>query len=180
MPALVIDLAPSEEQTKFNHRRWKEICADPIWEKWQGRVETDRNGTVLMSPPANFNHSNYASKIFELLLRLMKDGRPYAECAISTALGVRSADVAWMSTKRKKALREVCLTGAPEICVEVLSPSNRRRAIAEKKTLYFAAGAIEVWYCDGKGKMTFFTDAVSKGVDRSRFCPEFPRQIDGD
>lgn len=180
MPSPVIDLTPLEAQTTFNLRRWREVCDDPAWANWEGRIETDRDGTVLMFPPPTFYHSSYASRIFELLLTLLKNGRPYTECPISTRDGVRSPDVVWMSTKRKKALRDVCLTGGPEICVEVLSPRNRPREIAHKKSLYFAAGATEVWYCDEKGSMTFFTGALSEGEKRSVICPSFPQQIDDD
>ena len=48
----------------------------------------------------------------------------------------------------------------------------------EKKALYFAAGAQEVWFCDQKGKMTFFLDAASVGQTSSCLCPEFPRSIE--
>jgi Uma2 family endonuclease len=36
------------------------------------------------------------------------------------------------------------LTRAPEICIEILSPSNSAAEIAEKRVLYFDAGAAEV------------------------------------
>lgn len=39
----------------------------------------------------------------------------------------------------------VCLTMAPEICVEVISPENTCAEMAETKALYFAAGAGEFW-----------------------------------
>lgn len=43
--------------------------------------------------------------------------------------------------------------------------------MAEKKALYFAAGAEEVWFC---GRMTFFPGAESAGESASRLCPDFP------
>ncbi len=32
----------------------------------------------------------------------------------------------------------------------------------EKKALYFAAGAQEVWFCAGDGKMTFFVEQMGQ------------------
>ena len=45
---------------------------------------------------------------------------------------------------------------APEICVEVFSPSNSVAEIEGKILLYFERGAQECWTCDGTGVMTFF------------------------
>ena len=34
---------------------------------------------------------------------------------------------------------------APELCIEVVSPSNSRKEMSEKTRAYLAAGAHEVW-----------------------------------
>ena len=47
---------------------------------------------------------------------------------------------------------------APEICVEVCSPSNADAEIDEKRQLYLDAGAEEVWICDEGGQLTFYDD----------------------
>lgn len=36
-------------------------------------------------------------------------------------------------------------TRAPQICIEVVSPSNSVKELEEKKSAYLAAGAEEVW-----------------------------------
>jgi Uma2 family endonuclease len=179
MSGLVIELPSSEEQTAFNLERWEEIVNDPQWEKWAGRIETDRHGNVIMSPHAGFDHQSYGSAILSLLKLHMKEGRTVAECPISTADGVRVADVIWISRdRREKKAQPLCLTAAPEICVEVLSPRNRKREMAEKKALYFLAGAKEVWFCDGNGRMTFITGPEEEGSERSMLCPAFPSQVE--
>ena len=175
---MTIELPAQEEQTAFNLRRWAEVLADRELAKIEGRVETDRHGHAIMSPPAAFTHGSYQSEIAHLLRTLMKDGRSVTECPISTRDGVRAADVAWISKKRLAAIGEnICLTRAPEICVEVLSPDNTRREMQEKKALYFAADAIEVWFCDRQGRMKFFVDAESEGETESRVCPSFRSRV---
>ena len=60
----------------------------------------------------------------------------------------------------------------PDICVEVVSPSNAAWQIEAKAALYFAAGAEEVWTGGLDGRMSFFR---SDGpIDHSRLCPNFP------
>jgi Uma2 family endonuclease len=68
------------------------------------------------------------------------------------------------------------LTPAPEICVEILSPSNTQEEIDEKRDAYLRAGAKEVWLCDRDNRMTFFAD--SGQLKRSQLCPDFPLELD--
>lgn len=178
MPLLTIELPAQEDQTAFNLRRWSELLADTELAKVEGRIETDRHGYVIMSPPAAFIHGSNQSAIARLLGTLLPRGRTVTECPISTADGVRAADVAWISHARLAAIGEnVCLTQAPELCVEVLSPDNTRVEMRERKALFFAAGAEEVWFCDRTGKMTFFVCAASTGEGASALCPPFPSAV---
>ena len=178
MSMMTIELPAQEEQTAFNLRRWAEVLADPELRKIEGRVETDRHGHVIMSPLAAFIHGCYQCEVGNLLHSFLPNGRCVIACPISTRDGVRASDVAWISKKRLAEIDEnICLTRAPEICVEVLSPDNTRAEMKEKKALYFAADASEVWFCDRQGRMKFFTDAGSEGETESRFCAAFPGEI---
>lgn len=177
--SLTIESPAREDQTAFNLRRWEELCADPELAKVEGRVETDRQGYIIMFPPAAFSHGSRQSKIAFLLQSLLPDGRTATECPISTADGVKAADIAWISRSRLAEIGEgVCLPAAPEICVEVLSPDNTRSEMKKKKALYFEAGASEVWFCDRKGKMTFYIGADSSGESASVLCAKFPAVVD--
>src|SRR3954464_6534417 len=146
MPTLTIELPSQAEQTTFNLRRWAELLADPELAKIEGRIETDRHGHILMSPPPAPKHGGFQSEIVVLLKSLMRGGRITTECPISTADGVKAADVAWASPDCMAALgKGTCFPRSPEICVEVLSPSNTESEITEKMALYFDAGAEECW-----------------------------------
>jgi Uma2 family endonuclease len=113
-----------------------------------------------------------------LLDSLLSDGVALVECPVSTADGMRIPDVIWVSNQRRTKIgRPLGLEEAPEICVEILSPRNRKREMEEKKALLFAAGAIEVWHCDGQGRMTFFTGPDTSGSERSALCPAFPAHV---
>ncbi len=100
------------------------------------------------------------------------------ECPISTSDGIKVADVVWISKERRaRAVKRDVLIEAPEICVEVISPSNTRQEIEHKKAFYFEAGAQEVWICDLRGRMIFFLKNAPDNAGSSRLCPTFPKKV---
>jgi len=173
---LTIELPPVEAQTAFNLRQWHEILTDPSLAELPHRIETDRHGHIVMSPPPAFSHSQRQGKILGLLLRLLPEGQAMPECPLSTSDGVKAIDAAWLSTERKENIEKpIVLVRAPEICVEIISPSNTSSEIKEREALYFEAGAQEVWTFSLDGKLTFFVSGQE--VDASRLCPGFPREV---
>lgn len=177
MGCLTIELPDQHTQTTFNLERWAEIVADPSLAKIEGRIEMDRFGHIIMSPPPAAQHGFFQIKIGELLSKWMLTGRVCSECPISTANGVRAADVAWASEDCLQKLGEkVCFPVAPEICVEIMSPSNSRQEIDEKMALYFNAGAGEVWLCSTDGKIQFYKTFATK-IPKSLLCPNFPAEV---
>ncbi len=179
MAGLIIELPTRKERTEFNLRRWDELLNDPALAKIEGRIETDRHGNIIMSPPPGPDHGGYQIEIGIHLRRLLPQGRAMSECPISTGDGVRAADVTWASQKclRERGNRS-CFPVAPEICVEILSPRNTEAEINDKKALYFEAGAKEVWLCDEKGRITFYGAEVTRPLKASRLCPQFPTKIE--
>jgi len=179
MHPLAIQLPAYENQTEFNLRRWEEVLADPLLARLEQRIETDRHGRILMSPPPFSFHSNNQTAVLLLLHDLLPDGQARVEVPVSTPDGVRAADVAWTSDARYAAIYDRRLyLEAPDICVEVLSPSNTPQELAEKRALYFASGAVEVWFCEEDGTLRFFgKDAPSEALERSGLCPAFPGQL---
>jgi Uma2 family endonuclease len=179
MATLTIELPPHQAQTAFNHRRWAELLADRELARFEGRIETDRHGQIIMSPPPAPGHGSFQLEIGHLLRQLMPNGRTITECPLSTADGVKAADVAWASTECMRELGDgVCFPRAPDICVEVLSPSNTTAEMQEKAALYFDAGAREVWLCSASGAMSFFGPGAGRLLGVSELCPQFPKQID--
>jgi Uma2 family endonuclease len=178
MATLTIELPGQAEQTAFNLRRWAELLDDPVLAEIEGRIETDRHGNIIRSPPPAPSHGQYQSMISHFLLIYLPKGATLSECPISTADGVRAADVAWASPEFMEAMGEnVCFLKAPEICVEVLSPSNSDSEVREKMALYFDAGASEVWICDKRGSIRFFVRGEKEPRSSSEICPQFPDEI---
>lgn len=174
--SLAIQLPPRDDQQEFNLRVWERLLADPELAKIEGRIETDRHGHILMTPPPGPAHGTRQFDIaFHLKLKL--GGRSVTECAISTPDGVKAADVGWFSDVRyARAYDRRCFLEAPEICVEVLSPSNTPAEMEENMALYFDAGAEEVWFCEEGGSMRFHS--ATGPLEKSQLCPDFPTLIE--
>ena len=174
---ITIELSNVESQTRFNLARWAELLADSELARLPNRVETDRHGHILMSPPPSFTHADRQGQIADLLKSLLPEGRALPECPVSTADGVKAIDLVWLALARPElGDRPIVLTRAPEICVEVLSPSNTPAEIDEKRALYFDAGASEVWICNLDGSITFFVSPDHQ-QSTSILCPKFPQAI---
>ncbi|MBI5386162.1 MAG: Uma2 family endonuclease [Verrucomicrobia bacterium] len=155
---------------------WTEICEDKLLAVLPNRIESDRWGNIVMSPPPRFRHVEFQNEIAEALRRLIRGGKSYTECPVQTSEGVKAVDVAWISRERRLSKpNDPMLLVAPEICVEVESPSNSPDELMERKRLYFEKGAQEFWLCDQNGGMTFFDHAGE--IPQSKLCPDFPKQV---
>ena len=173
---MTIELPSQKTQTAFNVKRWTEILANPTLAKFEGRIETDRHGNAILHDLAPATHGAYQALAGFLLSDLMPNGRVSTECPISTADGVRAADVVWASRECLAHLgNRTVYPRCPEICIEVISPRNTRSEIEEKKQLYFDAGAREVWLCSQTGAITFFNPTGA--IPNSILCPQFPKRI---
>jgi Uma2 family endonuclease len=174
---ITIELPDLASQRSFNVARWTQILADPELARLPYRIETDQHGHIIISPPPAPLHGERQIHIGALLRQLLPDGRTLAECPISTAAGIKAADVAWLAPERQESIPQLTLfERAPEICVEIFSPSNSTAEIAEKRLLYFDAGATEVWICNLDGSLSFFS-GVDRQLSTSLLYPPFPDRI---
>lgn len=157
---------------------WETLLADRSLRDLPYKIETNRFDKIIMSPASNW-HSDYQYAIARQLERSMTGGRVSVEFAIETSDGVRVPDVIWISKARRAPYgRTITLPIAPEICVEILSPSNHREEMLEKMTLYYAKGAQEVWLCNEYGKMEFFSAlSAPASIPSSVLCPDFPQEL---
>ncbi len=157
---------------------WEALCADRSLRDLPYKIETNGFNKIIMSPASNW-HGAQQAEICSLLRGLLPGGKAINECPVETSDGVRVPDVAWISNERwKPYVRAVSLPVAPEICVEILSPSNSRAEMLQKMRLYYEAGAQETWLCDEEGHMEFFSVLSAPApVPASTLCPAFPQRI---
>ena len=155
---------------------WSEVLADKKLQDMPYKIELNERGKIEMSPATNI-HGLLQIEIAILLSQLLKNGKRISECSIQTSKGVKVADVTWLSdefiTKNKYVTPYL---NAPELCVEIVSPSNSKEEILEKIALYLETRAIEVWVCNLQGNLSFY-DVTGK-LERSKLIPEFPEQLE--
>lgn len=134
--------------------RWAELCNDPLLKDLPYKIELNAYGVIEMSP-ASTRHARYQGTVAGELMRQLPQGTVMTECAIATDEGVRVPDVAWASPGFVSRHGDATpLPQAPEICVEVLSPSNTLDEMAMKTRAYLGAGAIEVWLVGEDGRLS--------------------------
>jgi Uma2 family endonuclease len=155
--------------------QWQEVCENQNLKNLPFKIELNSQGKILMTP-VKVNHSILQGKLIGHLYQNITGGEALAECAIKTKQGTKVADAAWASySLLEKIENEVECSIAPEICIEVLSFSNTKREIDEKKGFYFEQGAMEFWICDSFGNISFF---VKEGkIERSKIAESFPKSI---
>jgi hypothetical protein len=148
-----------------------------VQRNYHDRLNSPVDGNQLTTRISGLRpHSEKQATIASLFKQLLPDGRTFTECPISTSDGVKATDVAWLSSARSnEADTQTCLSRAPDICVEILSPSNTAREIEEKIALYFESGASEVWVCQENGTLLFHSlDGLQQA---SRVCRHFPAKL---
>ena len=156
--------------------QWSELLNDPAFNGRACDVETNETGQLIVTPVSD-NHAFYSAAIVCKLNHFLPQGIVQVETPLVTSKGNKSPDVTWCSNavhdQRKNTIESPI---APEICVEVLSPGNRKFEIDEKIQLYFEQGAEEVWICDLEGQITFYIPKIGL-TGFSLKIPDFPNKI---
>jgi Uma2 family endonuclease len=131
--------------------QWSEVIADPTLRDLPYKIELNKWGIIEMSPASNW-HALAQGKLAGLLRGYFQFGEVMVECSIQTADGVRVPDVAWSSDEFLQTYGEQTpFPKAPELCIEVISPSNSRHEMERKIGLFLEAGAEEVWLVSREG-----------------------------
>jgi len=155
-------------------RRWQEMLEDRLLSAVPYKVELNEKGAIEVSP-AGTRHGFLQAFLAGELRRLRPDGATFTECGVETEIGVRVPDVLWASAEfvRRHGMTSP-LPAAPEVCIEIVSPSNTAAEMEEKTAAYLAAGATEVWLVPEYGAAQFFSVAGSVGMSRFGFELDLP------
>ena len=140
-------------------RHWQQLANDPLVAAIPFKVELNEKGAIEVSPPT-VRHGVIQAFITRELARQRPEGTTITECPVETEIGVRVPDVVWASAEfmhRHGAESE--FRAGPDLCVEVLSPTNTRAEIGEKIAAYLEAGAREVWVVGDDGVPEIHTSA---------------------
>ncbi len=155
---------------------WKEVCESPELQNLPFKLELNKDGEVVMNA-VQVNHALFAGKIIHFLEIHLPNGYSLPEFPVMTSDNVKSPDVVWISGERLEQVKGLVAANiSPEICVEVKSPHNTWKKLYEKAQLYFEQSALEVWFCNEQGAMTFTN--LDGPIQHSELPPTFPQQLE--
>jgi Uma2 family endonuclease len=140
------------------------------------RREEMHDGKLIAMAPAAFRHNRVAGKILSILDRALK-GKPCE--ALGDGYGLFLDDENYvipdgMIVCDKNKLSEDGVRGAPDLVVEVLSPSSRAYDRGYKKNLYSRHGVKEYWIADPIGRYIEVYLQTDKGLEISETYEIYP------
>lgn len=145
MAMLTLELPVHEKQRAFNLRRLAELLADPELARIEGRIETDRYGHVVLSPPPAPSHGTSQCGSAPRMAGCVFWGRPRCsprDCAPTSRNRFNCADLAPLRAA-------ACQAAGPSL------PIRRVLASAER-------GYCRIYACFG---MFHYQDIGWRGTD---------------
>jgi Uma2 family endonuclease len=155
--------------------RYRELCTDPRFANFPGKMEIDVWGRMLLTPATN-RRGMLSARLIQRLASL--GGTAFSEASVVTSVGLLVADLAWAAPDFMGAHGMATpFTRAPDLCIEVASPSNSVKELNEKIAAYLGAGAREVWIVYPQSRrFEFFT--AGGPVERSGFAVDLTGLFD--
>jgi Uma2 family endonuclease len=155
---------------------WNDVLADAQLRDLPYKIELNELGQIVMSPASNLHGYLQVQLATRLMQQEAEEGIVAIESSIETKKGVKVADVVWASLAFMSVhASQTPFENAPELCIEVKSPSNPMREMRSKIALYLQQGAREVWICNLAGEIRFFNAGGEQ--TQSEMFPNFPNLI---
>jgi Uma2 family endonuclease len=114
------------------------------------------NGELVMSPKNNWEHGEICARLLTALKIFADSKRLGAVWDSSTGFWManrncRAPDISFVSKERLRSLKRSVpsfFQGAPDLAVEILSPSMTRRELDERLKDFFSSGTKLSWVID--------------------------------
>lgn len=152
------------------------------------------NGELIMAPAPSTGHQSVSGNLeFELRKFVEKHnvGKIF-DAPIDVLLSehnVLQPDILFIANERKHVITEKNIFGAPDLVVEIVSPSSGYYDLIEKKEIYEKFGVKEYWIVDPKkrwleiyfndnGKFRLAQRAEKTGTAKSTILTGFEIQLD--
>ena len=138
----MVDTKPT---TKLTYEDYCKTSDDERWELLDGEL--------VMAPSPNVPHQDLSGNLF-VLLKLFVDrmelGRAFHAPldVVLSDTSVVQPDLLFVSNERTDILTDANIQGAPDLVVEILSPSTTSRDWRIKLDLYAQHGVREYWIVD--------------------------------
>ena len=107
-------------------------------------------GELYMVPAPTTTHQRISRKLEEMLSRFVEE-RKLGEVfdapidVVFSETDIVQPDIIFISNENKNIIKEENIKGAPDLIIEILSPSSAQRDKTIKKKLYAKNGVKEYW-----------------------------------
>ena len=153
-------------KTKLTYEDYAKTPDDERWELIDGEL--------IMAPAPNMEHQSIQSAVGVAIANFVASqelGRLFfspTDVKLSENDTVQP-DLVFVSSERENIITYANIQGAPDLVVEILSPSTARRDWRDKFDLYQSHGVKECWLVDPVSRMVWvflLTDGVFDEVGR--------------
>ena len=153
------------------------------------------NGKASISPTPELFHQRWAGKLYQAIVRHI-EARMLGEVffapvdVVLDEQNVVQPDLVFVASANAKLLQRRGIMGAPDLVVEIISPSSLRHDRYDKRELYARFGVKEFWLADvanrsievlslKSGAYQLFSCATDTGKIRSEVLPGFEVDLAG-
>ncbi|MDX1522979.1 MAG: Uma2 family endonuclease [Anaerolineae bacterium] len=152
------------------------------------------DGELYMTPAPNIGHQQISRNLEYLIWQFVKTQNLgevlYAPCDVVLPGGTPvQPDILFVKQARLTIITEQAVEGAPDLIIEILSPSNSNFDRVDKYALYERAGVPEFWIVDPdkktievfalqEGNFTQIDAAQAGGSVASKMLPGFSVAVD--
>ena len=134
-----------KKRSKFTYEDYRNTLDDVRYEL--------HDGELIMVPAPNMAHQGISTillRLIDTLVHLKKLGKVFHAPTdiVFSDTEVVQPDLIFVSNERSHILTENNIRGAPDLIIEILSPSTAGRDRTFKRTLYERHGVKEYWMVD--------------------------------
>ena len=128
-------------------------------------------GEVIAMPGPGLEHGEIQGNVYfqiKVFLKTKKIGRVFVDSGVITERDedtTRGPDISYYSKERLPLEKRVVKYNElpPDLCVEVVSPSNTKKELRDKIQEYFAVGVRMVWLVDPEDRSVTVLTSPKKG-----------------
>ena len=142
-------MVTSERKPKLTYEDYAKTPDDERWELIDGEL--------IIAPAPNMEHQSVQFEVGLLLGNFVKNGNlgrifnAPTDVVLSDTVTVQP-DLVFVSSEREHIITRANIQGAPDLVVEILSPSNAFRDWQDKFDLYARHGVGEYWVISPESK----------------------------
>ena len=138
-------MVSTQPATDYTYEDYLKTSDDERWELLDGEL--------VMAPSPNMSHQRVATDLVTLLNAFVQEsglGSVYAAPAdvVLSDTSVVQPDLLFVSREREQIITRANIQGAPDLAVEIRSPSTDERDRTVKRKLYAEHGVKEYWLVD--------------------------------